>query len=322
MNQRGVVTAFVDEVDAKQGRVKVEYKAIEDKLLSPWAYIAAPMSGKGRGALFMPEKGDEVLVCFGDGQFGHPYVVGFLWNGEQVSPEKEAHNRVIVTPGGHQLRFEDKKDDTRVILKSNGRHALTMEDKAAGPQVLLKSNDGRELLLDDMKPAGKVRIKSIDNQILMDDLPAGTKIELKAGKGVGVTITLNATPQPSLSIAVGAGNTIDVSSSGVSLTAAGNLSVTTAGVSSVSIGGASTVTVGGAANIVVGGAASITAGGAASITAGGAVAISAAGAATITASAVSVNAALTTVSGVLQAATVITNSVVSASYTPGAGNLL
>ena len=71
MNQRGVVTAFVDEVDVKQGRVKVEYKAIEDKLMSPWAYIAAPMSGKGRGALFMPEKGDEVLICFADGQFGH-----------------------------------------------------------------------------------------------------------------------------------------------------------------------------------------------------------------------------------------------------------
>ena len=242
MNQRGVVTAFVDEVDVKQGRVKVEYKAIEDRLMSPWAYIAAPMSGKGRGALFMPEKGDEVLICFADGQFGHPYVVGFLWNGEQVSPEKEAHNRVIVTPGGHQLRFEDKRDDTRVILKSNGQHALTMEDKAAGPQVLLKSKDGRELLLDDLPANGKVRLKSGENQILMDDLPAGTKIELKAGKGVGVTITMNATPQPSLSIAVGAGNTIDVSSSGVSVTAAGTLSVNAGGASSVTVGGAASVT--------------------------------------------------------------------------------
>ena len=56
----------------------------------------------------MPEPGDEVLVAFQDGKFDSPYVVGFLWNGEQVSPEDTPHNRVIVTPGGHQLRFEDK----------------------------------------------------------------------------------------------------------------------------------------------------------------------------------------------------------------------
>ena len=66
---QGMVTAFVKEVDAAQGRVLVEYRDMQEGLLSPWAYIASPMSGKGRGALFMPEEGDEVLVCFGDGHF-------------------------------------------------------------------------------------------------------------------------------------------------------------------------------------------------------------------------------------------------------------
>lgn len=270
MSQRGVVTAFVDEVDARQGRVKVEYKAIEDRMLSPWAYIAAPMSGKGRGALFMPEKGDEVLVCFADGQFGHPYVVGFLWNGEHTSPEKEAHNRVIVTPGGHQLRFEDKDNDTRVILRSSGGHALTMEDRPGGEQLLLKSTQ---------------------SHILLDDLPAGTKIELKAGQGLGVTITLNATPQPSLSIAVGAGNTISVDSSGISMATAGT------------------------ANVTVAGAANITAAGAVSVTAGTV--------ANISCPALNVTSMIATFSGVLQASTLVaTSGVVSPAYTPGLGNLI
>ncbi len=302
----GVVTAFVEEIDARQGRVKVKYKSMEDKLKSPWAYIAAPMSGKGRGALFMPEKGDEVLVCFGEGKFGFPYIVGFLWNGEQVSPETEAHQRVIVTPGGHQLRFEDKKDDTRVVLKSHGKHSLTFEDKASGPQVLIRSNGGREVLLDDLQGLGKVRIKSGSNEVLMDDNPAATKIELKAGSGVGVTITMNATPQPSLSIAVGAGNTIDVSAAGVTLNATGALSITTAG----------------AANVTVGAAANISVGGAATITAGGAVALTAGGAASITATALSVTSGVATFSGVLQASTIVTGAVVSPIYTPGLGNLI
>ncbi len=79
MNERrGVVTAFVKQTDAKQGRVVVEYRSIDDNLESTWAPIASPMSGKGRGALFMPEQGDEVLVAFLDGKFDSPYVVGFL----------------------------------------------------------------------------------------------------------------------------------------------------------------------------------------------------------------------------------------------------
>src|SRR6185369_2368592 len=103
-DRRGVVTAFVKQIDVKQGRVIVEYRSIDDKLESTWAPIASPMSGKGRGALFMPEPGDEALVAFQDGKFDSPYVVGFLWNGQQTTPEDDPENRVIVTPGGHQLR--------------------------------------------------------------------------------------------------------------------------------------------------------------------------------------------------------------------------
>jgi hypothetical protein len=41
----------------------------------------------------------------------------------------------------------------------------------------------------------------------------------------------------------------------------------------------------------------------------------------VNASTVTVNAGMSTFSGVVQASTVITNSVVSSSYTPGAGNI-
>ena len=191
----GVVTGFVQEVDAEQGRVLVEYRGMQESLLSPWAYVAAPMSGQGRGALFMPEEGDEVLVCFSDGDFNHPFIVGFLWNGEQRSPETHAYNRVIVTPGGHQLRFEDKENDTRVILRSNGQHELIFEDQAQAPYVQLKSNAGRKVLLDDQPGFGKVEITSGQHTVTLDDAPAGTMIKLDAGMGV-VTITMKSEWKP------------------------------------------------------------------------------------------------------------------------------
>jgi len=227
----GVVTAFVHDVDAKQGRVQVEFRAIEDDLRSTWAPIASPLSGGKRGQLFMPEVGDECLVAFQDGDFDHPFVVGFLWNGQDVTSESEASNRVIVTPGGHQLRFEDKKDDTRIILRSNGKHELALEDKADGPLVRLKTNGKRELLLDDKPGFGKIEITSGQHKLTLDDAPANTKIKIDAGMGV-VTLSLNVTPTPSLAISV-AGNTIDIGPTGVSVTAVGSLSVTAAGTANI-----------------------------------------------------------------------------------------
>ena len=185
------------------------------------------MSGKGRGQLFMPEHGDEVLVCYGDGDFGHPYIVGFLWNGEHVSPEKEAHNRVIVTPGGHQLRFEDKEGAKKVVLRSDGN---------------------RELLLDDKPAAGRVEITSGKHRVLLDDTPANTKVEIQAGRALGVTITLNVTPTPSLAIQVGA-NTINVSDAGMSISAAAPLSISSTAAVSVTATGTVAISAGGAVSV-------------------------------------------------------------------------
>lgn len=289
-HRAGVVTAFVHKVDARQGRVLVEYRSMEDNLQSTWAPVAAPLSGSRRGQLFMPEVGDECLVAFQDGAFDHPFVVGFLWNGEQVSSEHDAFNRVIVTPGGHQLRFEDKENDTRIILRSKGNHELTFEDKASGPLVRLKSNGGRELLF--------------------DDTPGGAKVKIDAGSGVA-TIQLNVTP-PSIAVSV-AGNTINIDGTALAITAPGNVTV--------NAGGAASITVGGAASVTIGGAASITAAGAATITAGGAATITAA-TTTVTTAALTVNAAISTFSGIVVASTVVTTAVVSPVYTPGLFNLL
>jgi phage baseplate assembly protein gpV len=228
---------------------------------SDWASVASPLAGKKRGALFMPEIGDEVLVAFGEGRFDTPYVVGFLWNGVDVSPESTPKHRVIVTPGGHQLRFEDKDpnkpgDGARIILKSDGGHSLTLEDK-------------------DPK---KLEIKSTAHSILLDDTPGASKISISAGGGA-VTIDMNTTP-PSVSISTGAG-TLKMDPTGVTIEAP--VSVTINAPADLNI----TCTT-----------------------------------ATVTAAALSVNSAIATFSGVVQCTTLISNAVVSSTYTPGIGNLL
>ena len=82
----------------------------------------------------MPEEGDEVLVAFRLGCWNEPFVVGFLWNGAQAPPERDRNNRVILTPGGHTLRFEDG-DAKRIVLRTSGGHEVTLDD-AAGSATL------------------------------------------------------------------------------------------------------------------------------------------------------------------------------------------
>jgi len=254
---QGVATGFVKEVDSALARVRVSLPTIEDNMESEWASVASPLAGKKRGALFMPEIGDEVLVAFGDGRFDAPYVLGYLWNGDQVSPEDTPKHRVIVTPGGHQLRFEDKgtDDSGRVIIKSNGGHSITLEDK-------------------DPK---KIEIKSTAHTILLDDTPGASKISISAGGGA-VTIDMEATP-PSISISNGTGS-LKLDSSGATIEAPAGLTINCA-------------------------TARVTA-----------------GTIQLDAAALNVNSAIATFSGVVQCSALISNAVVSSTYTPGVGNLI
>ena len=94
---------------------------------------------------FMPEKEDEVLVAFERGDFDHPYVVGYLWNGVDTPPETDPENRIIFTPGKHNLRFEDK--NKKIILQSAGGHSLVIDDSAQ--TVVLQTKNGQMITLDD-----------------------------------------------------------------------------------------------------------------------------------------------------------------------------
>ncbi len=55
----------------------------------------------------MPQAGDEVLVAFNQDDAGHPYIIGFLWNGEDTPPENDPQVRVIRTVNGHEIRIYD-----------------------------------------------------------------------------------------------------------------------------------------------------------------------------------------------------------------------
>ena len=132
-----------------EGRIGVKYEWLPGGPSSGWAPIATPLAGNGSGMFFMPELENEVLVAFDQGKFEHPYIVGFLWNGVDAPPEKNPKHRIIKTPGGLELRFED--DNLKIELKTPGGLTVTMDD---GNASISLQGGGRSITMQD----GSVRI--------------------------------------------------------------------------------------------------------------------------------------------------------------------
>ena len=78
----GVVVGIVTAVDV--GVVKVNFPWLDPQHETDWIRIATMMSGGNAGSFFMPNVQDEVLVAFEHGDTRFPYVVGFLWNGQDL----------------------------------------------------------------------------------------------------------------------------------------------------------------------------------------------------------------------------------------------
>jgi len=143
----GVTIGLVKDLDdpKKLGRVQVEYPLCQNRT-SAWARVATLMASKERGVFFRPDKGDEVLVIFEDGDPRRPYVLGALWS-KAAPPPKEAlppanDLRLIVSRSGHTLRFQDKKGSELVeLVDRTGDRRVVLDSSKKKLRVYAKSGD-------------------------------------------------------------------------------------------------------------------------------------------------------------------------------------
>ena len=111
--------AFViDNFDPeKLGRVRVKF-AWQPKLdgddnkedASPWIRVSLPFATDGGGVKFKPEKGDEVMVSFEEGNVERPYVSGFLLSPRTNESWSWLPDRAITSKNGHNITFNDSID--------------------------------------------------------------------------------------------------------------------------------------------------------------------------------------------------------------------
>jgi phage protein D len=177
--QIGVIADYEDDPESEY-RAGVTLPAIglsgEDKL---WARLAVPEAGSGRGHVFRPMVGDEVLVGFLAGDPRQPVVLGAMFSkknaptGDFETPSADNIHKGIATKSGAALAFRDQ-DKPAAILRTK-RGTIIIDDDAK--TIELSDEDGNKVVLSQdgiaiksakdltIEASGKVTIKGSQVEI-------------------------------------------------------------------------------------------------------------------------------------------------------------
>ncbi len=183
----GVVTNNQDP--GGQGKVKVKLPWLSEDDESHWARVVTPMAGKDRGAYFLPEVDDEVLVAFEHGMAEFPYVLGALWNGQDKPPESndDGNNnmRTIKSRSGHLIRLDDSDGGEKIeVIDSSGNNSMVISTAdntitiVANADITIQSSSGKLVLSGngiELSSQAGVKVEASQNM----DLKAGAQMNVK-----------------------------------------------------------------------------------------------------------------------------------------------
>jgi uncharacterized protein involved in type VI secretion and phage assembly len=169
-------------------RVKVRFPWLKQDDESNWARVATLMAGNGRGAYFLPEVDDEVLVAFEHGSVEHPFVIGALWNGKDVAHESNSDgnndNRSIKSRSGHVVRLCDRAGEESIeIIDKTGQNRIVIH--AADNSIAIEAQGDISL----RSQTGKVSIQAV-----------GIELNSQADVAVKAATTIDATATAPMSL--------------------------------------------------------------------------------------------------------------------------
>jgi Rhs element Vgr protein len=193
----GIVTQIEDDPDG-ENRIRIVLPFINEKEEGMWARVSTLDAGNKRGSFFRPEKNDEVLVSFLDGNPNYPVVLGALNSSALPAPlEAKAANdeKGFVTRSGMKMIFDDAKKsfqlDTPAGKKfsvSEDADAMKMEDEHGNKITMDASGISMESPKDiSIKATGSLKIegKTADVKATMGfKADGGGGCELSAGNGI------------------------------------------------------------------------------------------------------------------------------------------
>ena len=148
----------------------------------PWARMVSVGGGSGRGFMWLPQIGDEVLVAFNENDERDAYVLGGLWNTIDRPPTivptdfmtKRILKTGLVAGLGHEVDFDDAlqsikittstqqqivMDPTKISISApGGAMSVTLNLAGTPPGITIETLAGNISL---SAPTGKISIQGL-----------------------------------------------------------------------------------------------------------------------------------------------------------------
>ncbi len=169
----------------KQGRIKVKFKwQCQSNDDTEWLRVVSPNAGSGdtgknRGFLVVPEKGDQVIIAFEEGNIARPVVLGSVYHSNNVDSGGFTNSNIkgMTSRKGSHLQFNDAAHALALstsganvinILEGDGSvqttAAQTISHKTGTNLIEVKNKDGSITLKSDKV----ITIESGDSSITLN----------------------------------------------------------------------------------------------------------------------------------------------------------
>ncbi|MBC8085122.1 MAG: DUF2345 domain-containing protein [Hymenobacter sp.] len=170
------------------GRVRVRYYwPVENKqhAETDWLRVLTPYSGAGKGQLFTPEVGSQVLIGYQSGLAEQPYVQGNLFHAQnpQGASYSPANNGMkgIQTAGGNKFVMLEAQGAQKIFISNSNKKGTAIQLDFKGDGSVAITTDGPISLT----AGGNITLEAGKNI----ELRAGGDISLAAQKNVSVRAT-------------------------------------------------------------------------------------------------------------------------------------
>lgn len=187
----GKYRGFVqDNKDPEQrARLRLTVPSVLGEAVTHWAEPCLPFGGIAEQGLFVvPEREAQVWVEFEEGALSRPIWTGTFWPRGGIAPTEARQTppttRLLKTPGGHILQFDDKEHEEAYRLHHPTGAETTVDKNGT---VTITDAKGAKVTLDAKAPAitiedanGNTLKLTADGATLEDK--NGNQIEMAAGR--------------------------------------------------------------------------------------------------------------------------------------------
>ena len=145
---RGFVASNKDP--AQLGRLQLRIPSVLGTDVTDWALPCLPFGGTaGVGWFAIPEQDAQVWVEFEEGELRRPIWVGTFWQASGDAPadaqKTPPTTRLLQTPAGHILQFDDEDSKERIRLHHAGGAELLIDENGT---IAITDQAGNTITLD------------------------------------------------------------------------------------------------------------------------------------------------------------------------------